>query len=195
MWQSKTENSGVDNAIKLGLWENEQPLTFARVIELWKTNANFCIFFSRLLAKAKYDAFFWEVPPMLVDRLENSFEFVLVNARFLASVQSEPKDFAEHFTNDHVVDFPNLGGDAHLVAPCPQTVHEHYTHLASFVRAAPESQQQQFWQRVGEVYEQQLGEKPKWLSTSGLGTYWLHVRIDSRPKYYQYAPYKRAVPF
>jgi len=195
MWRSEMENAGVDNALKFGLWENDQPMSFATVIELWKTDANFCTFFSRLLAKAKYDAFFWEVPPMLADRLPTPFEFVLVNARFLASVAPEPQAFAEHFNENDVVDFANLGGDAQLIAPCPQEKEETYTHLANFVRRAPELQQQKFWQRVGEIYEQQLGDAPKWLSTSGLGVYWLHVRIDSRPKYYQYTPYKRLLPF
>jgi hypothetical protein len=32
---------------------------------------------------------------------------------------------------------------------------------------------------------------PVWLSTSGLGIYWLHFRLDTVPKYYTYAPYKR----
>ena len=36
-----------------------------------------------------------------------------------------------------------------------------------------------------------LTEDSVWLSTSGLGVYWLHVRLDSRPKYYTYEPYKR----
>lgn len=31
---------------------------------------------------------------------------------------------------------------------------------------------------------------PVWISTSGLGVPWLHVRIDDRPKYYQHAPYR-----
>ena len=29
-----------------------------------------------------------------------------------------------------------------------------------------------------------------WLSTSGLGVAWLHLRLDHEPKYYQYAPYR-----
>ena len=33
-------------------------------------------------------------------------------------------------------------------------------------------------------------EETTWLSTSGLGVYWLHVRLDSYPKYYTYRPYK-----
>jgi hypothetical protein len=28
-----------------------------------------------------------------------------------------------------------------------------------------------------------------WLSTSGLGVAWLHIRLDSTPKYYQHQPY------
>lgn len=31
---------------------------------------------------------------------------------------------------------------------------------------------------------------PIWLSTSGLGVYWLHMRLDRRPKYYTYEPFK-----
>ena len=35
-----------------------------------------------------------------------------------------------------------------------------------------------------------LGRQKKvWMSTSGLGVYWLHVRLDSRPKYYQFAEF------
>ena len=65
-----------------------------------------------------------------------------------------------------------------------------YPHLASFVRTAPEEQIQDFWKEVSQTYDADLGESPKWLSTSGLGVYWLHVRVDSRPKYYTYSPYR-----
>lgn len=30
-----------------------------------------------------------------------------------------------------------------------------------------------------------------WLSTAGISTAWLHVRLDSAPKYYQYAPFRK----
>jgi len=35
-----------------------------------------------------------------------------------------------------------------------------------------------------------LSDRPLWVSTSGLGVAWLHVRLDARPKYYQYTPYR-----
>ncbi len=37
-----------------------------------------------------------------------------------------------------------------------------------------------------------IGHTPLWLSTAGGGVAWLHVRLDSRPKYYGYSPYKTA---
>ena len=33
------------------------------------------------------------------------------------------------------------------------------------------------------------GGTPVWMSTSGAGVSWLHIRLDSRPKYYQYRPF------
>jgi hypothetical protein len=70
-----------------------------------------------------------------------------------------------------------------------------YTDLANFCRQAPVHQVVALWQRVGEVYSQRLrksnqADGPVWLSTSGMGVAWLHVRLDQRPKYYTYAPYK-----
>jgi len=43
---------------------------------------------------------------------------------------------------------------------------------------------------VGAALERQLGAQPVWLNTSGLGIYWLHIRLDSSPKYYTHAPYR-----
>ena len=44
----------------------------------------------------------------------------------------------------------------------------------------------------GQAIRENLGPIPRWLSTAGLGVPWLHLRLDTRPKYYQYGPYKNA---
>lgn len=101
--------------------------------------------------------------------------------------------FGEHFRPGcRTVTFDNLGGDAVLVAPCPLGPDSAYTHLAQFVHAAPDAQQQLLWQSVGEAMQARLGTEPVWLSTAGHGVGWLHVRLDSRPKYYRHAAYMRA---
>jgi hypothetical protein len=81
----------------------------------------------------------------------------------------------------------NLGGDACLVAPAPQEPPEAYARLAAFARRAATSQQHELWQAVGAAMAGRLSSAPLWLSTSGLGVDWLHVRLDKRPNYYTYA--------
>jgi len=47
------------------------------------------------------------------------------------------------------------------------------------------------WRAVVETAETWLGRGDRlWISTAGLGVTWLHVRIDSSPKYYTHAPYR-----
>ncbi len=45
---------------------------------------------------------------------------------------------------------------------------------------------------MGEVLLEQMNEheKPVWISTAGTGVPFLHVRFDSRPKYYSWDEYK-----
>ena len=86
-----------------------------------------------------------------------------------------------------------LIGDPKLA---PGAARAAYGHLAAFCRAAPESQRVAVWQAVGEALHGMLGgaaasAPPVWLSTEGSGVPWLHVRLDSRPKYYHHRKYAR----
>lgn len=123
--------------------------------------------------------------------LDEAFEFVLVNSSTLPGLTAEKHFFEKYFSGESVVSFPNLGGDAQLIVPTDKSADNNYTHLATFVRNAAPEQVDKFWQVVAEIYRKSISETPKWLSTSGLGVYWLHVRIDTRPKYYQYLKYKQ----
>lgn len=171
--------------------DGERPLTYAQVLQLLQADDDFRTLFIGLLANAPFAAYFWETPPITTSRLERPFEFVLVNAPSLARVSAERRAFASYFSHELIVDFPNLGGDAHLIVPCPQTPADAFAHLATFSRSASPTQQHQFWQRVGTAVTRYVGERPLWVSTSGLGVFWLHIRLDSRPKYYTYPPYRK----
>ena len=92
-----------------------------------------------------------------------------------------------------MVEFSNLGRDAILIVPCLKTVPSAYGHLAAFVREAPEAQRHALWQLVGEAMARRIGPKPVWLSTAGAGVSWLHVRLDDRPKYYRFGPYRHGI--
>lgn len=168
------------------------PLSWGEVLRLWQESPEFAAFFSRTLAGAPFNAFRWETPPLTSACVQEPFEFVLVESPELR-VPGDPRAFAEHFRADQdVVSFTNLGGDADLVVPCPRGPAETYAHLAAFLRGAPEGQKQALWSLVGRCAGARLGSVPFWLSTAGAGVAWLHVRLDSRPKYYSHVPYRTA---
>jgi hypothetical protein len=105
----------------------------------------------------------------------------------------DTESFAEHFRRDRdVVTFASLGGDAVLVAPCPDPAGGNLAHLASFTATASPRRQQALWNAVGDAFAARIGARPLWLSTAGHGVGWLHVRLDSRPKYYRHTDYMRA---
>ena len=68
---------------------------------------------------------------------------------------------------------------------------ENYPHLAVFLRKADRQQQRSLWQKTAQEMLRHIGDRPTWLSTAGGGVAWLHIRLDSRPKYYSFAPYRR----
>lgn len=192
MWTIFQEELPEDNLIKYKILENDEPISFKKWIQLIKESSEFILFFNELLQTSEYEAFFWEVKPVTKSSIEDEFEFVLVGSKFLAKIEADDSYFKKYFEKgEKVVSFPNLGGDAQLIVPTQLGEASWYSHIAKFVRNAPQEQILKLWQRVGQEYEKLIGEKPKWLSTSGLGVYWLHVRIDSRPKYYHCPFYKK----
>ena len=125
--------------------------------------------------------------------MANPFEFVLINSPWFCSRQTDTKVFENYFTEDDqgIVKFANLSGDAMLIVPSPRIDTDAYGHLAAFIRQAPSSQVDALWRMVGTTGKSLVGDIPVWLSTAGGGVAWLHVRLDSYPKYYGYSPYRQ----
>lgn len=191
MWETRVDVSHDGGVHHIALLRDGAAVSYAEAIEHWRTDEPFRAFFAALLADAPFEAYFWETPPMTQATAARAFEFVLVDSPALAALAPEPDAFADHFTRSQAVaTFPNLSGDALLVAPAPQGPPAAYAHLAAFARQAPMEQQHALWQAVGAAVARRLSFGPLWLSTSGLGIAWLHVRLDDRPKYYTYPPYR-----
>lgn len=169
------------------------PLSYDEVIRLWQGDEGFRRFFTEAVRDSGFEAFFWETPPVTLSTLGRPFEFVVVEGGALARLRPDPQPFSKHFAArscPEVLSFPNLGGDATLIVPAPVSPDQAcYTHLGNFLRAAPTGQVDRFWQVVGETMQQRVSASPLWLSTAGMGVSWLHLRLDSRPKYYRHRPY------
>lgn len=178
---------------KYRIMKNAEPMRYADALDLWQHSESFRSLFISLLADAPFSAFRWETPPVTLSTVNRDFEFVLLDSPFL-DLPPEPKAFASYFTSAEsdagIVVFENLGKDAVLVAPSPRAPDSAYSHLAAFTRDGPGPQNHALWQVVGRTMQQRLTNRPVWLSTAGGGVAWLHVRLDRRPKYYGFGPYR-----
>jgi hypothetical protein len=171
--------------------EDGGELAFAGVVRRWVADTGFRSFWNDELRGVSFGAYAWECPPVTAARASRPFECVFVSSPSLARMSPEPEAFAGHFRGGcEAVTFRNLGGDAVLVAPCPDG--GDFTHLARFAATASAARSHAFWEAVGTAMQARLGERPVWLSTAGLGVGWLHARLDDRPKYYLHAPYTLA---
>ena len=177
---------------KFCIIRNAEPLRYADVINLWQHNDSFRSFFISILSDTPFSAFCWETPPVTTGTVNRAFEFVLIDSPGLAHIP-DPITFAGHFTTEDsdagIVVFENLGKDATLVVPSPRGPESAYSHLAAFTRQAPQSQNHALWRNVGKAMRQRITDRPVWLSTAGGGVSWLHVRLDSWPKYYRFRQY------
>lgn len=139
-------------------------------------------------------AFFFECVPVSAETVAlTPFQCAFVTSDALGRIAEDRETFSAHFgsgNNDEnsvpVVAFANLGGDATLVVPTPADGADH-AHLAAFSLTAQREAQTALWKRTATellARVRRRGALPVWLSTSGLGVFYLHVRICDKPKYY-----------
>ena len=193
MFKASAESLGIGGVVRYRLTCSGEPLSFARVIDLWQVDTEFRTMFISVLYNSPFSAYRWETPPVTCDQTDRQFEFVLIDSPELA-LGADRASFAEHFreggANEGIVVFQNLGRDSTLVVPSPVDSTTSYPHLGAFVRSAPAPQQHALWRLVGQTMKQSISNRHLWLSTAGGGVAWLHVRLDSWPKYYRHLPYK-----
>ncbi len=177
---------------KVFITKNKKQLYYNEVLSLWQDSEGFRSFFISILSEAPFSAYRWETPPITTSTVDCVFEFVLLDSPSLAR-SPDKNAFASYFDTANekgIATFFNLGKDAFLVVPSPLGAASSYGHLAMFTREAPKTQNHALWQIVGETVQKRLSDRPIWLNTAGGGVSWLHVRLDSYPKYYGYSPYK-----
>lgn len=151
----------------------------------------------RAITSVPWSGVFWECAPVVGRALDVPFRWVVLESAAVARLRASPRAFAEPMAvapSGPVAVFPNLGRDALLVAPRPGGDGELGGHLVDFLRTANGRRRRAFWQAVAAACLERLSsrpDRPTWLSTSGLGVPWLHVRLDDRPKYVSWEPFRR----
>ncbi len=192
-WNART--TPVRAGLQYRVFAGSSPLSFEALFSGLQADGPFSAWYTDLLSACPWEAFFWELPGLRASDLALPAEFVLIDAPALTGVTADPAPFRDYLSDGStlpVASFASLGGDARLIAPLPLDDACHYAHLAAFVRGAPRDQTRALWRSTGTAMQAMIHNQPLWLSTSGLGVSWLHVRLDSTPKYYQHRPYALA---
>lgn len=195
-FRKKTLKEG--RSCRFTLYRNEDPLSFEEFISLIQDSVPFRFFYIDLLQKQiPFGVYRWETPPVSQPGTDRLFEFVVTESHEI-DLPADPGPFHSYFKeladSETVAVFENLGGDARLIAPEPDRPQRNYSHIEAFTKTAPLQLQHDLWRKVGEVMEKQLSDRPIWLNTAGGGVAWLHIRLDSSPKYYRHRPYADDVP-
>ena len=168
-------------------------LTYGEVIDLWIENGEFRFFFVSLFKGFSIQTYRWETPPVNRDSLDRDFEFVIIEDPHI-DLPADRSAFLPYFkipdADGGIVSFGNLGKDAVLIVPIHPKNSSEYSHMGKFHRNGQIDQVLSLWHRVGVEMKNLVSNAPSWLNTAGGGVPWLHVRIDSRPKYYLHPEYR-----
>lgn len=181
------------NAIEYVVYVDDKRISFDEAMNLLSNNKSFINKFIAILRNVDFEGYFLEIAPS--DRL---FEFTLVNAPRFRNIRANPAPFRNKLKDCDkgvdVVSFMNLSGTSELLVPCPIVKDkEVYAHISNFVRYAPTEQIHSLLKEIPvQVDILRSHYNPIWVNTHGLGVYWLHLRLDSVPKYYQTRKYKRS---
>jgi hypothetical protein len=168
-------------------------LSFAEVLHLLTNSREFREWYTDCLQGCDHKAIYWEHPPLSTKSMSCPYDVTLIDAPALAATRPDSRPFHTCFAASpglHMAVFKNLGGDATLIAPKPGNTNADCSHLLSFIRSADNPLLDAFWRCTAASVQDSLSQTPIWLSTAGGGVDWLHVRIDSWPKYYRCRRYR-----
>lgn len=184
-WNCKVTDSS-DQNVKFTIQKKNGDFSNFHFIHNLKESTDFRSWYSQSLLAMGFNAFFWENKPFTANTLSDPYECNLVQSTYLSNQRPDKKTFREYFNEKkEIVYFSNLGNDAQLIVPVPKSQTDDFTHIGRFLREAGKNQIDLFWKTVADETLKRISDNPVWLSTSGLGVFWLHARIDSYPKYYQ----------
>jgi len=140
-----------------------------------------------------YPGFYFETPPLTTDDLDHEFECRFIYAPKFKQFKTMTGPFQDHFSDEGAtVHFRSLKKDALLIVPNPIDKDlKKYTHIGAFMTSDLTQQKLEFWKYAAAQVDETIKSGQRiWLNTEGSGVYYLHLRLDSRPKYYHYVPYK-----
>jgi len=182
-------------------------ITWKKCIELLNSSDDFKTLLVNVMNSVPFKSYFWETIPFS-DRTAGTigFQFVCLNAPNLEGLQADCTSFGSAHGQIRV--FPSLSRDAVLVVPPDRSAdgkevkkYASHSQISTFLRDVDSTERLRLFQELGRTLQVHVIDQagnfsmlgptvPVWVNTEGSGVPWLHLRIDTRPKYYHYDPFR-----
>lgn len=179
-----------DDAYTYFIQYNSEKITLKQFFIILNTSQLAIFDFCNFLATLPYESIFWECP----NKFDEIAQFHITPTNSFANIRASYLPFQQYIENafekeETVAVFPNLSKDSILIAPTDITAS--YKDLLSFIRLATDREKAELWYNVAKNVLFRLNKGYNcYVSTHGLGVYWLHIRLDTSPKYYVHNAYK-----
>lgn len=151
-------------------------------------NKTFALYFSECIIEfSKGFPICLEIPCINSKNFSNSiFECCVIISPDLDNLDVDPVTFSKYFTGKNdIVSFFNLDKSSILISP--KSDGKNYKHLYSFLVNSTKDKIAELWYLVSKEAKKLVDSGTNvWISTSGYGVGWLHIRIDQKPKYYKF---------
>lgn len=130
--------------------------------------------------------FFYETS-FISSNYEEEYKEKFIESDLFDNMKQNYKLFKKYIIkskNKYVITFFNLSKTSLLIIPYPKQ-NKKFTTLKHFIDNSTQLQQKKFWKKVSNSIKKMLKiYKKVWVSTHGTGVPYLHIRIDTIPKYY-----------
>ena len=172
-------------------------MTYKRLFDVIQFSARTTEQFIEIFKQCPFEQYYFEVKPINIKNINTTqFEFVLYAATGLFNKAKYDKfeEYGINQSNNRIKHFMNPSKNTLLIVPTYNKkcdIHT-YAHIANFMRYGNNKQQHNLLKKMFKYYEKELNKTTNqlWLSTSGKGVPWLHIRIDQIPKYITFDEYK-----
>lgn len=177
-------------------------VSFYDFFTLLVTDEKFRELICNIFKDCEYNNVYWEFPGINKTNMNNKAEFVIIKTNsFAKSNHMAFSEYFDDFQNIKIIQFKNSSKDCDLITPTPINNKNYYnscSDIMTFFKSAfvPEELLHQLLITIGSTMLKYLNanlttssNQKKYLSTSGRGVQWLHVRICNTPRYYNHEEY------
>ena len=124
-------------------------LTYKNVMEGFLIKNDISDLIIRIMKESEYDGFYFETKKINKKKINDPFEFVLVETTSFRNYSPQPDAFKDHFKNasKNIVSFPNLKKNSILVSPVPNSSinNKFMIHLSEFIKNVDIAVAKELW--------------------------------------------------